>query len=359
MKWFIILSAAVMLSLTQLTSCKHSTEPPIQEPDTTSHNFVWEPPVLLGDGAGSGLYDVTIIDDTLAYAAGAVYGKDSSGTWDLNAYNLLKWNGMNWNPIRLQFYTICGQSGRTSYPASSVFAFGASDVWIAMDGSQIARWNGNVQTATMCLPVSFSIKKVWGGNANVIYAVGDGGNILRYDGSNWLKLSSGTTLDIRDVWGAAEPGTGRLQILAVASGNSPADGKKVLQINGTAASSVPDDGLSWSLYGIWFVPGQKYYVVGAGIGQKDVLDSSPWSVYPSGVVTSYLSGCVRGNGVNDVFVVGSFMECVHFNGKSWYNYKDQIPFADGALGRIAVKGNLAIAVGHVGQQAVAIVGRRK
>ena len=99
--------------------------------------------------------------------------------------------------------------------------------------------------------------------------------------------------------------------------------------------------------------------MGAGIGQKSVLDASPWSVYPSGVVTSYLSGCVRGNGVNDVFVVGSYLECVHFNGDSWHNYRDQIPFADGALGRIAVKGNLAIAVGSIGQQAVAIVGRRR
>ena len=37
------------------------------------------------------------------------------------------------------------------------------------------------------------------------------------------------------------------------------------------------------------------------------------NVYPSGVVTSYMSNGIRGNNVNDVFVTGSFFEIVHYN----------------------------------------------
>jgi hypothetical protein len=41
--------------------------------DTTSHNVVWDAPVFLGEGGGNILYDVAIINDTLAYAVDAVY----------------------------------------------------------------------------------------------------------------------------------------------------------------------------------------------------------------------------------------------------------------------------------------------
>lgn len=99
-------------------------------------------------------------------------------------------------------------------------------------------------------------------------------------------------------------------------------------------------------------------MVGAGIHYKTSLLEAAWSSYPSGVVTSYASEGIRGNNANDVFVVGSFFEVVHYNGSTWYNYRNEIPFADGALGRVAVKGNLVIAVGLMGQQGVALVGRR-
>jgi hypothetical protein len=218
----------------------------------------------------------------------------------------------------------------------------------------------------MCLPVSFTVKALWGQNPSLVYAVGYGGHIMRYDGTRWMALSSGTTLDIRDIWGGVNPRTGWLEILAVASGYSPTEGKKLLFIEGSTVTAIPDSGLSWSLYGLWFVPGQHYYVVGAGIGQKNelfsswwpLLDTHAWSVYPSGEVTSYLSAGVRGTGANDVFVVGSFMECVHFNGSTWHNYRDQIASANGSFSRIAIKGNLAIAVGAIDQQGVAVIGRR-
>jgi hypothetical protein len=71
-----------------------------------------------------------------------------------------------------------------------------------------------------------------------------------------------------------------------------------------------------------------------------------------------LSGGVRGNDINDVFVTGSFLEIVHFNGTTWHNYRDVIPPRNAAVGRIAVHGNLMITVGLDGQNALVIVGKR-
>ena len=348
----------VVLFFVLFTSCHKSgpTEPQ-PGPDTTSHEFIWDRPALLGEGAG-GLSDVTIVNDTLAYAAGGAYKLDSTGILDPKAYNLFKWDGKTWSLNRLQFYSICGQSNMSPFLTTSVISFGPSDTWFAA-GNQIVRWNGSSQSAPVCLPTTYGLIKMWAASSNLIYAVGGGGTILRYDGNTWQSLYSGTTLDIRDIWGALDPVTGKWQVLAVASGNSPAEGKKLLAIDGTPVAALPDSGLSWILRGIYFVVRQAYYVAGDGLAHRRDFYNTPWNVYPPGTVVSYQDGGVRGNGVNDVFVVGSFMECVHYNGSTWHNYKDQISFANGALVSICVKGNLVIAVGLIGQQGVAVVGRRR
>jgi hypothetical protein len=165
-------------------------------------------------------------------------------------------------------------------------------------------------------------------------------------------------LPIRDIWGSSDPLTGQQTIIAIASGSSPEEGNQLLSISGTNVAPLSGEGLSWGATGIWFVPNCQYYIVGAGIHKKSMLKDQAWNVYPPGEVTSYASGGVRGSALNNVFVVGSFFEVVHFNGSSWYNYRNEIPFTNGALGGIAVTENLVVAVGLSGQKAIAVIGRR-
>jgi hypothetical protein len=65
----------------------------IQTMDTTNHDRVFDPPVLLGDGNSSVLYDIAIINDTLVFATGAIYKRDSLGNWGPILYNLARWDG--------------------------------------------------------------------------------------------------------------------------------------------------------------------------------------------------------------------------------------------------------------------------
>ena len=74
--------------------------------DTTSHQFTWQVDTL-GDGASSVLYDVAIINDTLAYAVGEMYLRDTLGYFDPNAFNIAKWNGIRWQLKRLPFIGPC------------------------------------------------------------------------------------------------------------------------------------------------------------------------------------------------------------------------------------------------------------
>jgi hypothetical protein len=190
-----------------------STSVQVQTMDTTSHNWVFDPPVLLGDGSSSVLYDVCILSDSLAYAVGEVYKLDSLGNWDPNAYNLVKWDGHSWELMRIQFYTFCGQSGTGSYPARSIFAISPTDIWIGMYGSQVVRWNGQSQSAPMCTPVS--INKLWGESPNSVYAVGNGGGIAHYANGTWQRVESGTGQYIQDVWGIVEPSGSKTLFCAV------------------------------------------------------------------------------------------------------------------------------------------------
>ena len=321
--------------------------------DTTSHNYSWQT-FSFGGGGGSILNDVAIINDTLVYAVGAIYLTDSTGQYDPFPYNLAVWSGQTWK-IQKVAYNYQGQP--FYHPIECIYAFGPDDIWLAGNGVQ--HWDG-IQFNEIDLPISMwgqnQVNKIWGINSSNFYIVGNGGSIAHYDGSSWTKIESGTSLRIFDIWGAQNFQTGQWEVLAVASDDV---NKKLLKIQGTTVSTVPDSGLSASLYGVWFVPEEKYYVVGAGIGYKSSLDNSPWSVYPSGAVTSYMSGGVRGSGLNNVFVAGSFFEIVHYNGSTWHTYKDVIPFTDGAVGSMAVNGDIMVTVGLSGQNAVAIIGKRE
>lgn len=93
-----------------------------------------------------------------------------------------------------------------------------------------------------------------------------------------------------------------------------------------------------------------------------MLSDSAWVAYPPGVVTHFFSGGVRGQDVNDVFVVGSFGEVVHYNGTSWFRYFEQAPLLVDYLGFVQIKGNLMIATGQISvginTRGIIVIGRR-
>lgn len=362
-----ILTFSLLLVLL-LNSCDQGVEPVPKCNaailDTTSHAFTWTI-VELGDGGGNILYDVAIINDTLIYAVGELYQRGSTGEVDPIPYSVAKWDGKTWKFLRLYYAARDYYGHEYTAPLMSVkgiLAFTANDVWLA-PGS-VFHWNGadsitsfSFNRLTLQDP-NATVLRLSGTSSNDLFGAGGAGTIVRYNNGTWQKLASGTTLPIRDIWGATDPVTGKQTILAVASGSFPEEGKKLLSIDGNTVTSLADEGLSWSLSGIWFVPNCRYYIVGAGIHQKSTLKDPVWTVYPPGDVTSYGSSAVYGQNLNDVFVVGSFLEIVHFNGSTWYNYRKEIPLTDGVIADVDIKGDLVILVGYFNQRALIITGRR-
>jgi hypothetical protein len=321
-------------------------------PDTTSHDFVFQT-FQLGEAFSSVFSDVAIIDENNVWAVGEVYMRDSTGQEDPDAYNLARWDGIQWRLTRLQFPSFCGQPGTAPHPGRAVIAFSANDVWIA-DVASFARWNGTTFTI-LCIPPEIlpgSINKMWGENSSSVYVVGNLGTIVHYNGSGWQGITSGTTLPIYDVFGVKDVRTGQYEILCVASNLLLNMGRKILKIQGSTVTEMPDTGLPWSIHQIWLVPGRKYIVAGDGTWQVNHLGET-WNMI--GGLPNLSTGSVRGTGLNDVVIGGGFWNLLHFNGSTYRSY---FPRTSGSFTSVAMKGNLVVAVGGAGGRAIAVIGRR-
>jgi hypothetical protein len=347
--WLILIPIIGIL----LWQCPDNPVKPDNNPDTTSHNFTWEI-FTFGDHASSSLSDVAIIDENNIWAVGEIYLNDSLGQRDVYRYNAVHWDGEKWEVKRI---TAEFRGSLISPPLGGIITFSASDIWavsslpIHGDGN-----NWEVFDLRTTVDPNLSLSKVWGSSPNDIYFVGRAGSIAHYDGNNWRKIETGTTLSIYDIYGAYNSQKQDWEILAIASNIFNNEGCELFRIDGEKVNTLDKNGLAWGILGIWFVTNQKYYIVGDGIHYKDQLSDPQWVYAPS--LTSYASGGISGNGLNDIFVVGSFMEIVHYNGSTWHNYFDDIPFSNGGLGEVAVKDDLIAICGYRDREAIVIIGRR-
>jgi hypothetical protein len=308
-----------------------------QTMDTTSHNFTWQT-FTLGDGAASStLYDVVIINDTLAYAVGQIY---SSGS----VYNFARWNGIEWE-LRMIQSLVCGSGGvYTVRELRTIFAFNENDIWYS-DGGEIIHWNGSSYTndCSMNSMLTGAINRIWGSSKNDLYAVGGSGTIVHYNGSSWTKIESGTTLDVRDIFGNTDAISKKTEIIAIANKEWTNLDRKILQLDGSTVSILSDIPIAEPLSSIWFVPGRHYYAAGSGIYEKKQLQENLWTNQVLDITPYYIYS-IRGNGLNDVCVVGGNGEVLHFNGVTWKSYYFQLAF-NGNFYAAAIQGNLLIAVG--------------
>ncbi|MHC4601321.1 MAG: fibronectin type III domain-containing protein, partial [Planctomycetota bacterium] len=134
-----------------------------------------------------------------------------------------------------------------------------------------------------------NLRGVWAATASDVFAVGDNGYILYYNGSVWIEMPSPTTQNLNDVWGTAVT-----DVWAVGAAGT------ILHFNGNAWSSVTNV-TSVVLNGVHGSSASDVFVVGA-FGNIFHYDGNAWSVMTSGV-TYPLSG-VYAAASNDVYAVG-------------------------------------------------------
>ena len=338
---------------------------------TTSHNFTWQT-FEFGEHSASALMDVSIIDENNIWAVGKIYLNDSLGIRDPKAYNAAHWDGSKWTLHRIMFATICGQTSLTPYPAKAIYSFNANDIWIAMDGDQLSRVKDTTQILTQCLPWSFSISKMWGTSSSDLYIEGDNGNIAHYNGKSWQKLESGTDFYLLDIYGT----TGRDVYFAglkvsevkgiILRKNQSGQFETMVEGDMVSKEELFHPKLYGSLSSVWVDENNVLY---AGGNLFYHYKNNKWN-YVKSLPENYLGGnpgtyyrgyinSIRGNASNDMIIAGDRNTLKHFNGVDWQQLG--LPYSassDIIWSTVAIKGNIAVAVGDEGYKAKIIVLKR-
>jgi len=310
--------------------------------DTTSHNFTWHTDKW-GFGSSSALYDVAIINDTLAYAVGEVYLPDSLGQPDGDLYNLATYDGSSWKFQKLYY-----QGGLA--PITAIHAFSKDDVWLGI--GYMLHWDGTQYREVEIPGYHSRVNKIWGASSRDLYIVGEGGLIYQYNGTAWHQIESGTTSDLTDVWGGSNRSVGSNVVIITAANKYTEGETKFLRIrNGML------DSLSWPLQlyprlSVWFTEHSMLYSGGGGIFRHNGVG---WKYFAE--LPLVYTNRIRGTAENNIIAGGDFGLLMHFNGASWHVY-DELSLSTGNYESVAVKGNTVISVGWQGSKAVAAVGRQ-
>jgi hypothetical protein len=146
-------------------------------------------------------------------------------------------------------------SGTTEYlravwgsSMSSVFAVGDDGTIVHYDGNSSNLWT--VMESGVSENIDF--EAVWGSSSSNVYAVGDDGTVVRYNGSTWSRVWMDTYEDLYGLHGS-----GPDNMFAV-GGNS------LFHYDGAGWRELEQDNVSYeSQYGVYSLGGMEVFTVGA------------------------------------------------------------------------------------------------
>jgi hypothetical protein len=150
---------------------------------------------------------------------------------------------------------------------------------------------------------STHLRAIWGSSDSDIFAVGDEGTILHFDGSTWSPMASGTTDTFRDIWG-----TSSSDVFAVGESG------RIVHFDGQTWTTTSSGTIAY-LWGVWGTSSDNVYAVGYN-GTILNYDGSAWTETTSGEFRTSLIG-IWGTSATDIYAVGGLGTVVHYDGTSW------------------------------------------
>ncbi len=225
-------------------------------------------------------------------------------------------------------------------------------------------------------PQGHDLNGVWRHSASSVFAVGERGTIMYYDGKRWQAMESNTTADLYGVWGTSLKDVhvvGENGATLRFDGHSWKKAKAVTPLTlfavcgyskseawaaGESGAIFRYDGKQWkflfamgkkALYGIWCGSGPRtIYAVGDG---PTVIrgDGLKWDNLMTTPIKETLHG-VHGSSPKDVHFVGKHGTHWRFDGKDWkdyykanFNFDFNAVYSDGAgTVRVAAEGGRVV-----------------
>lgn len=237
-----------------------------------------------------------------------IWGTSATHAYAANHTGLLRWNGTAWSHVPEARW-------RSLY---DVWGTSSSNVWAVGDKGELMRWDGAAWSlfrydGTSVAPqplgsydvpaASYTLRGVWGSAASNVYAVGDSGVVLRYDGTAWTRMATGTTAQLNRVWG-----TSSTNVYAATSTG------RLLRYNGSAWSFVPGVQGPGALWSVWGSGSTNVYAVGDG-GIVFRYNGTSWQRIR--LPTRNVLYAVWGTGSGNVYVGGGAGALYRYNGTAW------------------------------------------
>lgn len=176
--------------------------------------------------------------------------------------------------------------GKPVCPANSFLAGGTCKRWVSKSA---------LSTRTL--------RAISGSSASNVWAMGDAGTALRFDGLSWTAVSTGVSHDILDVWVASAGNA-----WAVSTANT------ALRWNGAAWTTMPTLSVSDSLPVVWGWSANDVWL-GGYAGRMQHWDGSALTasqMTPGGTVVG-----VWGASSTDVWAVNVTSNTMRWNGSTW------------------------------------------
>jgi hypothetical protein len=150
--------------------------------------------------------------------------------------------------------------------------------------------------------VGVPLRAIWGKSADVAYAVGDGGVILKRSGGSWQTQTSGTTANLTALWGTD---VNNVWVLGVPGGP--------LHLSGGAWNYV-NLGISSKLNNIWGLDANDIWIVG---DSSVVMHLSGGTWKQLGIPVSMNVYAAWGSDAMSVWIVGDASQSLRWNGTMW------------------------------------------
>jgi hypothetical protein len=190
----------------------------------------------------------------------------------------------------------------TSKKVNCVWGIKSTDVYAAGESGTILHYDGAYWSAVNDDNATDDLYALWGNSSKDVFAVGESGTILHYNGSIWSSMTSGTSKDLHGIWGADAN-----SVFAV--GNSGT----ILFYNGLKWNSL-SSGVTSNLQCVWGIDDTDVFVAGnSGIILH--YNGTAWTAQSSGT-TGNIYG-IRGIDNGDIFAVGSSGTILRYQGDSW------------------------------------------
>lgn len=266
---------------------------------------------------------VTVTDTRRAWATQAtpddqgnrgLWGTAANNVYAANHTGILRYNGTSWShqaPVRWRsMHDVWGSS--------------AANVWGVGDKGEMVRWDGTAWTlhrydgtsvtqpplSDFATPASaYTLRGVWGSSVTNVFAVGDSGVVLRYNGTAWSRMTTGTTDGLTDVWGS---GASDVYATTVTG--------RLLRFNGSAWSFVAGVQAAGALRSVWGSAANNVYAVGDG-GAVYRYNGTAWSRVR--LPTRDALYAVWGSGASNVYAAGSAGALYRYTGTAWVPEKAQ------------------------------------